>query len=132
MTINDNLIRVRAHELWEADGRPEGQGVDYWLRAEQELAHQGLEGFVQPSDAGTANSGSVNEGEGNRTAARKYNTETKKFAESGRVTKMAREAAIATDDPKQRREMTEAEAAGKAHSHGEDPALADTSLRSKN
>lgn len=127
MTINDNQIRLRAHELWEADGRPEGHGVEYWLRAEQELAQQGLEGFVKSSAPEDAN-----EGEGNRTAARKYNTETKKFVESGRVTKMAREAATASDDPKQRREMRDAEAAGKAHSHGEDPALADTSSRSKN
>jgi hypothetical protein len=31
-------IRERAFALWEADGRPEGREVEYWLRAERELA----------------------------------------------------------------------------------------------
>ena len=31
-------IRRRAHELWEADGRPEGQELPYWLAAEREVA----------------------------------------------------------------------------------------------
>jgi Protein of unknown function (DUF2934) len=31
------IIRERAHALWEADGRPEGRELAYWLRAEQEL-----------------------------------------------------------------------------------------------
>jgi Protein of unknown function (DUF2934) len=31
------IIRERAHALWEADGRPEGRELQYWLRAEQEL-----------------------------------------------------------------------------------------------
>jgi hypothetical protein len=31
-------IRERAFALWEADDRPEGRELEYWLRAEQELA----------------------------------------------------------------------------------------------
>jgi Protein of unknown function (DUF2934) len=31
-------IRARAFALWEADDRPEGRELEYWLRAEQELA----------------------------------------------------------------------------------------------
>ena len=31
------IIRERAHALWEADGRPEGRELQYWLRAEREL-----------------------------------------------------------------------------------------------
>lgn len=31
-------IRLRAHELWAADGRPEGGELPYWLAAEREVA----------------------------------------------------------------------------------------------
>lgn len=31
-------VRRRAYELWEADGRPEGQELPYWLAAEREVA----------------------------------------------------------------------------------------------
>jgi len=30
-------IRVRAHQLWEEAGRPNGNDVEHWLRAEKEL-----------------------------------------------------------------------------------------------
>lgn len=30
-------IRQRAHEIWEAEGRPEGRDRDHWQQAEQEL-----------------------------------------------------------------------------------------------
>ena len=37
------LIRRRAHELWEREGRPEGWALRHWLDAErrvrEELAH---------------------------------------------------------------------------------------------
>jgi hypothetical protein len=32
-------VRVRAYYLWEAAGRPPGDGVRFWLAAEQELRH---------------------------------------------------------------------------------------------
>jgi hypothetical protein len=31
-------IRERAYQLWQADGCPEGLALDYWLRAEADLA----------------------------------------------------------------------------------------------
>lgn len=31
-------IRQKAYEKWEAAGRPEGDGIDFWLAAELELA----------------------------------------------------------------------------------------------
>jgi flagellar biosynthesis regulator FlaF len=34
----NRLIAERAYEIWEKEGRPEGQGVSHWLRAEQEMA----------------------------------------------------------------------------------------------
>jgi hypothetical protein len=30
--------RRRAHQLWEAAGRPEGRDLEFWLRAERELS----------------------------------------------------------------------------------------------
>jgi hypothetical protein len=36
----DQLIRERAHSLWEADGRPEGREQEYWFRAEQMLREE--------------------------------------------------------------------------------------------
>jgi hypothetical protein len=30
-------IRTRAYELWEAAGRPEGDGAVFWYQAEQEF-----------------------------------------------------------------------------------------------
>jgi len=33
----DEQIRVRAYELWEADGRPDGRADHYWHRAATEV-----------------------------------------------------------------------------------------------
>lgn len=33
----DDAIRTRAYHLWEDAGRPEGDGVRFWLTAEREL-----------------------------------------------------------------------------------------------
>lgn len=34
----DDQVRRRAYELWEADGRPQGQDQQYWFKALAELA----------------------------------------------------------------------------------------------
>lgn len=34
---DEERVRARAHELWEAAGRPEGDGVEFWYQAEREL-----------------------------------------------------------------------------------------------
>lgn len=37
-------VRKRAHEIWLAEGMPEGREVDHWLRARRELEREaGLE-----------------------------------------------------------------------------------------
>lgn len=36
--ISDDLVRERAYLLWEEAGRPEGDGVEFWLMAERELS----------------------------------------------------------------------------------------------
>ena len=37
-------VRERAHQIWLADGMPEGREVDHWMRARRELEREaGLE-----------------------------------------------------------------------------------------
>ncbi|MDQ0347481.1 DUF2934 domain-containing protein [Ancylobacter vacuolatus] len=56
MNIGEEAIRQRAHALWEAEGRPDGQAHDHWRRAseilekETEGAGSGS-GAFRPSDA---------------------------------------------------------------------------------
>ena len=44
-------IGARAYEIWEKDGRPPGQELEYWLRAERELtgANSGSQEQIAPS-----------------------------------------------------------------------------------
>jgi hypothetical protein len=68
-------------------------------------------------------------GEGNYDASRKYNEAAKKFAQSGKVDKAARDAAPSSDaDALQ---MAAAEAEGRSHAKGEDPALTRKSPRKR-
>jgi hypothetical protein len=46
--VSDEDIRLRAYEKWEAAGRPAGNGVQFWLEAEQELVESKHEQVVQP------------------------------------------------------------------------------------
>ena len=64
----------------------------------------------------------VNEGEGNRTAARAYNRAQRHFAETQQVEEKAREAERALDGP-EAQELAEAEAIGRRHTAEEDPAV---------
>ena len=41
-------IEERAYALWEADGRPEGRALDYWLQAEQEIVDHSVAGEEDP------------------------------------------------------------------------------------
>lgn len=62
------------------------------------------------------------EGEGNYTAARKYDEAQEKFARSGKVEKAARDAERALDGP-EAGALKRAEQEGKARAKGEDPQL---------
>ena len=44
-------IEERARELWEADGRPEGRDMEYWIKAEEELAPHSVTGEEDPMEA---------------------------------------------------------------------------------
>ena len=63
-------------------------------------------------------------GEGNYAASRQYNDATRDFAQSGRVDEAARNAAPRSDA--EAKDMQAAEAEGKRHAKGEDPALSRT------
>ncbi len=65
---------------------------------------------------------SPNEGEGNKTAARQYNEAQQRFVHSGKVEEKAREAEKALDGPEMEA-LQQAEAIGKRHGAGEDPAV---------
>ena len=41
-------VEERAYALWEADGRPDGRALDYWLQAEQEIVNQSVAGEEDP------------------------------------------------------------------------------------
>jgi hypothetical protein len=62
-----------------------------------------------------------NEGEGNRTAARKYSEAQQRFIKSGQVDQKAHEAERDRRDQSIRRELEHAEAVGKSHAADEDP-----------
>ncbi|GLR49227.1 DUF2934 domain-containing protein [Shinella yambaruensis] len=38
MDNREDRIRRRAHELWQAAGSPRGDGAEFWLQAEAEIA----------------------------------------------------------------------------------------------
>ena len=38
----EDQIKRRAYELWDTDGRPDGQDQDYWFKAMAELAASAL------------------------------------------------------------------------------------------
>lgn len=35
----EEAVRTRAYYLWDDAGRPEGDGVEYWLEAQRQLAN---------------------------------------------------------------------------------------------
>ena len=63
-----------------------------------------------------------NEGEGNRTAARAFNADERKFVDSGQVEQKAREAEHAFEGA-EGDQLRRAEELGKQHSKGEDPQI---------
>ncbi len=44
-------ITERARQLWEEDGCPEGRDMEYWLKAEEELAPHSIVGEEDPLEA---------------------------------------------------------------------------------
>jgi hypothetical protein len=38
LTELEEIIRQRAHAIWEAEGKPEGKAIEHWQRAQVEIA----------------------------------------------------------------------------------------------
>lgn len=47
-TAVEDKIKRRAYELWEADGRPEGQDQAYWFKAMAEIASAAIATIKPP------------------------------------------------------------------------------------
>lgn len=37
MQIDEDKVKIRAHQIWEEEGRPHGRDHDHWLQAEREI-----------------------------------------------------------------------------------------------
>ncbi|MDB5473212.1 MAG: hypothetical protein JWP99_515, partial [Devosia sp.] len=44
----EDQIKERAYELWEADGRPQGQDQNYWFKAVADLASSAAKTIKPP------------------------------------------------------------------------------------
>lgn len=55
---SEDRVRVRAYELWEQDGRPDGRADEYWHRAAALVANEQAPGQAgalgSPEEAGPA------------------------------------------------------------------------------
>lgn len=38
LTLNETEIGLRAYQIWEAEGKPNGKDFEHWLKAKAELA----------------------------------------------------------------------------------------------
>ena len=61
-TVSDDEVRQRAYLLWEADGRPEGNGEQYWHQARHEameaMVHRMTDAVAETTDGHNPNEGS--------------------------------------------------------------------------
>jgi len=94
MDDQNRRIRERAYQIWESKGRLEGRQDEDWYEAESQI------GSNEPHD------------EAGLEAAHEYETELKKFEQSGQVARKAEEARRAIDGP-EKELLQRAEQAGK-------------------
>ncbi len=99
-------ISKEAYKIWEKEGQPHGRHDEHWAEAERQ----------------------DNEGEGNRTAARAYNSKAKEFAEKGPVEKAAKKAKADLSGP-EGESLKKAEAKGRSKARGEDPQISRSDSR---
>lgn len=52
----DDAVRLRAYQIWESEGRPEGRDGDHWRQAEEQL---GVSSSSFPAPAVLSSSGAV-------------------------------------------------------------------------
>ena len=59
---DEERIRQRAHEIWEAEGRPEGKDKEHWKQAEREFLLM-VEGELWAGEALDIDESNVSEGD---------------------------------------------------------------------
>ena len=52
---HDERIRVRAHEMWASEGRPEGRQDQYWLRAKELIEAESQSAYPSAQSRGNRN-----------------------------------------------------------------------------
>jgi hypothetical protein len=110
--------RRQGQQNQQNDNRKSQQGGD----PQRNKQSDGGQGTQQGGRPGSSQQDQQNvHGEGNYAASKQYNDATRDFAKSGRVDQAAREAEPKSDADAQ--QMQAAEAEGKRHAKGEDPAL---------
>jgi len=96
-------LRIRAYQIWERKGRPQGRDLEHWLEAERELeADDDRSHRAQKEEAGLE-------------AARAYNRDVQEFGRHENVEAKAQEAKHAIEDA-EASELERAEAIGKSRS----------------
>jgi hypothetical protein len=117
--------QLGGHRDFEHRVENEGREQNRMQQAERrQMTQQNVQGREPgPRESGQMDAlrGGGEHGEGSYAGTRQYDQAVKDFAESGRVEEAARAAAPRSDD--EAREMAAAEAEGKRHAKGEDPAL---------
>jgi hypothetical protein len=48
--LEETAIRERAHQLWEAAGKPEGKEDHFWLEAERQLKNERIRHELKTPD----------------------------------------------------------------------------------
>jgi len=94
-------VELRAYLIWEREGRPEGQHVDHWLKAQREVAEEDDAAGLQ--------------------AGRSYDEGVKEFGKSGRVETAAKEARKALEGS-EREDLERAQETGRRAGRGDDAA----------
>ena len=49
MSADEQMIRQRAHQLWDEAGRPNGRSDEFWFGAKSEFERKGRTGEGHPS-----------------------------------------------------------------------------------
>ena len=44
----DEVVRARAYQIWESEGRPSGKDFDHWTRSEMELRQEAAPVVSEP------------------------------------------------------------------------------------
>ena len=64
----EERIRIRAHEIWERQGKPEGRNDEHWEQARREIEMEDEDTFGLQETLDEAIGGGSEEGRGEHTA----------------------------------------------------------------